>query len=73
MPEFISAEFHKGGYVSSKPNISQGFHEHTLLKSLAKEIKSIKRDINSIEGKYISLLAYYDSLVENFFEEINEI
>ena len=62
MYEFHESEVHRGGYARSN-GTSNSFKED-LLKSFSREISSLRRDINAMEGKYISLLAYYENLLE---------
>ena len=63
MYDFQVREFHRGGYVKSNES-KEEFRKMELLKSFSSEIKKLRREINTMEGKYISLLAYYESLVE---------
>ena len=62
MYDFQESEFHRGGYARS--NDSDESFKLDFLKSFSREIKELRREINSMEGKYISLLAYYESLVK---------
>jgi hypothetical protein len=62
MYEFQEPEVHRGGYAMSK-EIDESFKQD-LLRTLSSEIRNLRREINSMEGKYISLLAYYQSVVE---------
>ena len=62
MYDFQQSEFHKGGYTKSKG--TDYSLRADLLESLSIEIKNLKREINSMEGKYISLLACYERLVK---------
>jgi hypothetical protein len=62
MYDFRETEFHRGGYAISNHAGDDSLKKDSL-KSLSNEIKNLKRDINFMEGKYISLLAYYESLV----------
>ena len=74
MYKFQEAEVHRGGYARSN-NTNDSFKED-LLKSFSSEIRSLKREINTMEGKYISLLAYYENLLEknpNFLDLTSEV
>jgi len=62
MYDFQETEFHRGGYVKSNDSKDE-FLKMDLLKSFSSEIKKLKSEINAMEGKYISLLAYYETLV----------
>ena len=75
MYDFRETEFHRGGYATSSHARDDSLKKD-LLKSLSNEIKNLKRDINSMEGKYISLLAYYESLVgknADFLKSASEV
>lgn len=61
MYEFQETEVHRGGYARS--NGTSDSSKEDLFKSFSSEISSLKREINSMEGKYISLLAYYENLL----------
>jgi len=63
MYDFQKTEFHRGGYVKSNKS-QEGFLKMELLKSFSSEIKKLRKEINTMEGKYILLLAYYERLVE---------
>ena len=63
MHEMLEAELHKGGYSRSN-GIKHVFSQEDILASLSSEISNLKREINSMEGKYISLVAYYEGLVK---------
>ena len=65
MPEF-EFDFHRGGFSRSKGKIQTGLPQQDLINAFYREIQNLRHDINSMEGKYISLLAYYERLEENF-------
>jgi len=69
MHETLETEFHRGGYTKSN-DIKHGFAEEDLLNSLSGEIRKLKREINSMEGKYISLVAYYEGLAKRCLLDI---
>jgi len=74
MYEFQETEVHRGGYAMSN-GTSDSFKED-LLTSFSREISSLRREINAMEGKYISLLAYYENLLEknpNFLNFTSEV
>jgi len=62
MYEFQEAGFHRGVYAKSKG--TNDSYKEDLLKSFSREINNLRREINKMEGKYISLLAYYENLLE---------
>ena len=62
MYEFQETGFNRGGYVGSK-GTKDSFKED-LFESFSREISSLRREINTMEGKYISLMAYYENLIE---------
>jgi len=75
MYDFQETEFHRGGYVKSN-NSKEGFLKMELLKSFSSEIKKLRKEINTMEGKYILLLAYYERLVEknpDFLKSTSEV
>lgn len=63
MNEMLETEVHRGGHIRSN-GIKHVSSQEDLLASLSNEIMSLKREINSMEGKYISLVAYYEGLVK---------
>ena len=74
MYEFQETGLHRGGYTRSKG--TNDSLKRDLLKDLSREISSLRREINTMEGKYISLLAYYESVVEknpNFLNFTSEV
>jgi len=76
MYDFQETEFHRGGYVKSNKS-KEEFLKMELLKSFSSEIKKLRKEINTMEGKYILLLAYYERLMEknpdflNFTSEVS--
>lgn len=63
MHEMLETELHRGGHIKSN-GIKHVTSQEDLLASLSSEIVILKREINSMEGKYISLVAYYEGLVK---------
>jgi len=75
MYDFQETEFHRGGYARSDDSKDE-LLKLELLRSFSSEIKELRREINSMEVKYISLLAYYEGLMEknpNFLKITSEV
>ena len=70
MHEMLETEWHRGGYSRSN-GIKYGSSKEDLLNSLSSEIRKLKREINSMEGKYISIVAYYEGLVKGSLLDIH--